>query len=702
MNTKSDILIRVYLSLLFFVILGFLIIGQISKIQFKEGKHWRSLSDSLTLKYKPVEAIRGNIYSDEGKLLVSSIPNYEVRLDFKTQTWQNPEYFTANIDSFSLLLSRLFQDQSEAQYRKEITKARNQKARYYLLKRKINYNSLKKLKNFPFIREGKYKGGLIVIQRNIRIHPFKLLAERTIGFKKPDIKGVGIEAAYDEYLSGISGKRLMQRISGGNYVPVDYDNTLDPEDGKDIITTINIDMQDATESALLNALIEHQAENGCAVVMEVKTGQIKAIANLKKDKDGIYKELYNYAVGASTEPGSTFKLISALVLLEKGLIKPNDLIDTRQGEYTFYDRVMKDSKEDGYGLITFKQAFEVSSNIAFSTLIHKHFSKKPKEFINYLKDLSITQSLDIELPGEGKPVFKQPGTANWSGTTLPWMSVGYELQMTPLQILAFYNAIANDGVMMKPIFVKEIKKVNKTVKEFAPVVINDNICSKKTCQTLKGLMEGVVENGTASNIFSSNYKIAGKTGTALVAFKGSYESNKSYQASFVGYFPADNPQYSCIVVINNPLAGQIYGASVAAPVFKNIADKIFVRQKQPYVIATNSKTRQYQQLLTVSAANKNDLIVISSTLGIEMKIQPDSDDWVSIEKHDAYLKLNSKRLKPAIIPDVRGMSLSDATCLLESAGLRVYAMGYGKVISQSLLPGGYAVKNYQINLTLSQ
>jgi len=701
-NTKSDILIRVYISLLFFVILGFVIIGQISKIQFREGKQWRSLSDSLTLKYKPVEAIRGNIYSEDGKLLVSSIPNYEVRIDFKTQAWQNPDYFTENIDSFSLLLSRLFMDKSEAEYRRAITKAKNNRDRYFLLKRNINYNALKKIKNFPFIREGKYIGGLIVIQKNIRIHPFKLLAERTIGFKRPNIKGVGIEAAYDEYLSGISGKRLMQRISGGNWVPVDYDNALEPEDGKDIITTVNIDIQDAVESALLGALTEHQAESGCAVVMEVKTGYIKAIANLKKDLDGNYKELYNYAVGASTEPGSTFKLISALILLENGLVKPTDLIDTKNGEYVFYDRVMKDSRPEGYGTITFKQAFEVSSNVAFSMLVHKHFSKRPKEFIDNLNGLSIVSPLGVEIPGEGIPVFKKPGTSKWSGTTLPWMSVGYELQMTPLQILTFYNAIANDGVMMKPLFVKEIRRVNKMYKKFEPEIINDNLCSKKTCQTLKDFMEGVVENGTANNISTPNYKIAGKTGTALVAFKGSYETNKSYQASFVGYFPADNPVYSCIVVINNPLSGQIYGSSVAAPVFKNIADKVFVKQEQPYIVSNNHKISQYENLEIVRSAYKNDLIVISSFLGIEMKIQPDSEDWVNINSQNPYISVNSKPLSPIRIPDVTGMCLSDATCLLETAGLKVFAMGYGKVVYQSLIPGSIAVRNNRINLTLSQ
>jgi len=701
-NTKSDILLRVYLSLLFFFILGVVIILQISKIQFKEGKYWRSMSDSLTLKYKPVEAMRGNIYSDDGKLLVTSIPNYEIRIDFKTNAWQDKKYFIENIDSFSFLVSLLFKDKTEREYRRMFTQAKNNKERYFLLKRNVNYNNLKKLKGFPFIREGKYKGGLIVIQKNIRIHPFNMLAERTIGFKKPNIKGVGIEAAYDEYLSGKSGKRLMQRISGGNWVPVDYDNTLDPEDGKDIITTIDIDMQDATENALLNALKIHQAGNGCAIVMEVKTGQIKAIANLKKDIDGNYKEIYNYAVGASTEPGSTFKLVSALLLLEDGHVKPTDMIDTKNGECKFYDRVMKDSKPGGYGVITFKQAFEYSSNVAFSTLMNKYYGNRPKEFMKKIENLSITQSLNLEIPGEGKPVFKQPGSSAWSGTTIPWMSVGYELQMTPLQILTFYNGIANKGQMLKPQFVKEIRKINKIIEVFEPKIINEKLCSEKTCEILLNLMEGVVENGTANNISSNYFKMAGKTGTALVAFQGSYETNKSYQASFVGYFPADDPAYSCIVVINNPLSGQIYGASVAAPVFKEIADKIFVQEKQPYFLSENKKIYNYNYLKTVSSAFKSDLITLSSILGLEVRLNPDESDWVNIKTNDSYLLLVNKTLNPFRIPDVKGMTLTDATFLLENKGIRVKSVGYGKVLIQSLIPGTIYTKNQNIFLTLGQ
>lgn len=699
-NTKSNILLRVYLSFVIFIVLGIIILLQISKIQFKEGKYWRSLSDSISLKYMDVEAIRGNIYSADRKLMVTSIPIYEVHIDFKTLCWEDQAYFDQHIDSFSFLMSQLFKDRSEREYRLELTKARRSKSRYFPLKRNINFNELKKLSGFPFFREGKYKGGFIVEQRTKRIQPFNLLAKRTIGFKRPDLRGVGIEGAFDKELAGKSGKRLMQRISGGNWIPADFDNALDPEDGKDIVTTIDIDIQDITENALLNALIQHQAQNGCAVVMEVQTGHILAIANLKKDDKGNYSEEYNYAVGASTEPGSTFKLVSALIMLEDGVVSPNDVINTKNGEVKFFDRVMKDSKPGGYGEITFRQAFEVSSNVAISSLVYQNYGHRPRYFLDKIEKLGITKPLNIEIPGEGKPVFKKPGQAGWSGTTLPWMSVGYELQMTPLQILTLYNGIANNGIMIKPIIVKEIWKVNKLEKSFKTEILNDKLCSQKTLQTLNGFLTGVVEHGTASNIRSSSYKIAGKTGTALVATRGGYETERIYQASFVGFFPAENPKYSCIVVITNPASGQIYGSSVAAPVFRQIADAIFVGEYKKFLTSDYDYKPDYQSIGIVSKGYIDDILQLSSIFGLTMKGHTISGDFVRVEKGSGQLLVYDASNDNRLVPDVTGMCLSDAIYLLENKGLNVNFTGTGKVISQSLAPGTAFQKGYKITLRL--
>ncbi|MBL6962711.1 MAG: transpeptidase family protein [Bacteroidetes bacterium] len=701
MNTKRDILIRVYLSFVFFILIGMAISTQIGKIQFKEGKYWRSISDSLTTSFRSIEPIRGNIYSSDNKLLVTSIPIYELRIDFKTQAWLDEEYYAQYIDSFCFKMSQLFKDASAKEYKYRISRAKNRKERYYLLKRNVNHNYLKAVKGFPFLRMGKYKGGLIVEQHSIRIHPFQLLAERTIGYKVPNVQGVGLEGAFDEYLAGKDGQRLMQKISGGQWIPINYDNEVEPEDGKDIISTIDVNIQDFTEEALLKALITHEAKNGCAVVMEVETGHIKAIANLKRNANGAYGETYNYAVGASTEPGSTFKLITAMILLDKGLVKLTDIIDTRDGSYEFYDRVMRDNHPTGYGQISFKEAFELSSNVAFSKLVFDNFNKNPKAFIQEIQKMSIDQPLGIGIAGEGKPMFKSPGHDEWSGITLPWMSVGYELLMTPLQMLTVYNAIANKGKMIKPLFAEEVRHIDQVVKHYETEVINKQICSKKTCEQLKILLGGVVLSGTAKNIKSKQYKIAGKTGTALVALQGSYSKDKKYQASFAGYFPADNPTYSCIVVITDPSMGHIYGSSVAAPVFKEIADKIHAKGNKNYLTKDVKADDRYHLLPIVRFGKKTDLINISSYLGLEMKMNSSGSEWVYVRPENNQIQLYTKNIKEDIVPDVRGMVLSDAIYILENLGLKVHARGVGKIKTQSLEPGSRIDANTVIRLKLS-
>ena len=692
-------MIRVYLSFVFFIVLGVMISVQVLKIQYNEGEHWRTMSDSLTTRYRTIEPIRGNIYSSDDKLLVTSIPIYDVRIDFRTKLWEDEVYYHEHIDSLCHKLAALFMDERAHKYKERISKARDKNERYYLLKRRINHNQMQALKDFPFFDKGRFKGGLITEQKSIRIYPFKLLAERTLGYKVADVTGVGLEGAYDEYLAGRSGKRLMQRISGGNWIPINFENELEPEDGKDIITTIDINIQDVTEDALYKTLLRHDADYGCAVVMEVKTGHIKAIANLKKNKSGGYSEIYNYALGASMEPGSTFKLITAAILLERGIVRLGDVIDTRDGKKQFYEETMRDAHPDGYGKITFQQAFELSSNVAFSSLVFDNFRKRPQLFIDDIEKMSLSIPLNTGIAGEGKPFFKQPNNRNWSGITFPWMSVGYELQMTPLQMLTFYNAIANDGKMMRPMFVKEIRDVDKAILRYYPEVINKSVVSKKTVVLLKRMMEGVVENGTAKNIRSSNYKIAGKTGTALVAEKGSYKK-KIYQASFAGFFPSDDPKYSCIVVVSNPASGIIYGGLVAGPVFKQIADKIFVMEIDDYYNPGRKHNDVTDNIPIVRYAVKSDMISISSILGLNMKGGNIDSEWVSLESRDGQLLMHGRKLKENIVPDVRGMVLSDAMYLLENLGYRVSVSGYGKVVYQLPQQGSSVGKSRQIKLKL--
>ncbi|MCK4639399.1 MAG: penicillin-binding protein 2, partial [Bacteroidales bacterium] len=420
-----------------------------------------------------------------------------------------------------------------------------------------------------------------MIPKTIRKMPFKELAKRTIGYEnKKENLFVGLEGAYSEYLEGKKGKQLRQRICNGDWKPIQDENEIEPQNGKDIITTIDINIQDVAENALLEHLKEHKAFQGCAILMEVETGYIKAIANLQYDSsDNKYKESYNYAFAENVEPGSTFKLASMIAVIEDRKVNLSDTIDTGDGWIVYYNRTMRDAYKIRDGKITCREAFEKSSNVGVSMIIWDAYKKNPEKFVEHLYDMSLNKPLGIEFQGEGHPFIKHPKDKKiWYGTTLPWMSVGYEISLTPLQILTFYNAVANGGKMVKPMFVKEIRQTGKTIKTFKPVVINKSICSKRTIDTVQSLLEGVVERGTAKSLNNSIYKIAGKTGTAQIANKNKGYNKGFYNASFVGYFPADDPKYSCIVVVNKPSGGKYYGSSVAAPVFKEIADKVYATQ----------------------------------------------------------------------------------------------------------------------------
>jgi cell division protein FtsI (penicillin-binding protein 3) len=424
MNIKQNILLRIYITFILFAVLGLAILLQILQIQVVEGKYWRSLADSLTTSFVTIEPIRGNIYSADGKLMVTSLPIYDVRIDFKTEAWQDPSIYKTKIDSLAWKLAWYFKDKSPQQYKKLLQRARRDGERYYLLKRSLNHHQLNAVKKFPLLNMGRFKSGMVVVEGSKRIYPFNELAKRTIGYKVENIQGVGLEGAYNNFLCGQTGKRLMQKISGGKWIPINYDNEIDPEDGKDIITTIDLNIQDITENALLKTLIKNNADNGCAVVMETNTGHIKAIANLTIDSFGNYIENFNYAVGNAVEPGSTIKLATAIVLLENNIVSLNDLIETNRGKFKYYDKVMKDSDTGEYDKITFQEAFERSSNVAFSRLVFENYRKRPQTYINELKKLRLLTTLTCRYPARENLLSLSPETSTGAASHSPgWLWV---------------------------------------------------------------------------------------------------------------------------------------------------------------------------------------------------------------------------------------------------------------------------------------
>lgn len=700
MDVKRDILKRVYLMYGFFLLFGIAILVQVFRIQIVQGQDWIAMAESQTLAYKNIDALRGNIFADDGSLLATSLPTYEIRMDLKAEALTD-EVFDKGIDSLSLALSDLFKDKSAREYKLELERARKAGERYHLIKRRVTYLELKKLREFPIFRKGRYKGGFLYVQKNERARPFKILAARTIGYDREGQKPVGLEGAYDKVLRGTSGKRLMQKIAGGVWMPVNDENEVEPEDGADLYTSIDVNIQDVAEHALMKQLIKHNSDHGCVVLMEVETGLVKAIANLSRNSDGSYSENYNYAIGESTEPGSTFKLVSLVAAMEDGYLDLDDSVDTQGGQVQFYDRVMKDSHEGGYGKISVQRVFEVSSNVGTSKLIQKFYGKNPQQFIDRVHKFNIHKPLDLEISGEGAPRIKKPKDKDWYGTTLPWMSIGYESRLTPLQILTFYNAIANNGKMVKPIFVKEIRKHGRLVKKMPVQVISESICSKETVKKAQKMMEGVVENGTASNLKNATYKIAGKTGTAQIAndkYGYKYESKVSYQASFCGYFPADNPKYSCIVVVNAPSNNVYYGNLVAGPIFKEIADKVY---------ATNLKIHpplSIEKQLAVMPISKNgskeDLRKVLDKLNVKAHGRA-NENWVKTNAKENAIEIQNLTITSGITPNVVGMSLKDAVYILENKGLLVKVVGKGMIKNQSIPPGQPVQKGNIITLELA-
>ncbi len=696
MNIRTDILLRVYLSFGLIVLLAIAVLAKLFHLQYVEGGEWRAKADSLSTRYVDVEAVRGNIYSDDGSLLATSVPEYDLRMDLLAPGIAADDVFYAKVDSLAAKLAGFFRDKSSAQYSRLLKQARKEGNRYYLLKRDVGHQELKEIKQFPIFSLGKYKGGLIAERKNKRILPFTNLAARTIGYKVPaeDVR-VGLEGAYGEYIDGKSGKRLVRRIAGGVWMPVNREIEVAPVDGADIISTIDVNMQDMAQRALEKQLIASNADNGCVILMEVATGEIRAVANFTRVEEGVYREKFNYAIAQSAEPGSTFKLASYLVALEDGKIDTNTVIETGNGTYRVHRHTIRDTH--AYGTVSVKKAFEVSSNVAITKIINTYYKNNPAAFTKRLHELHLNEPLGLQIPGEGNPLIKTPDSKSWSGLSLVQMAYGYELKLTPLQTLSLYNAVANDGKMVAPLFVKEIRRLGNTIERFETRVIDEQIASDATISKLQDMLAGVMIEGTGKRLRNPELPMAGKTGTAQMADGAAGYSNRRYQSSFAGYFPADNPKYSMIVVVQNPRNGY-YGASIAGPVFRELADMVYANDLELQDDFDRMRFVGNTELPPSLKGSKAATLRVYNALGIKAT-------YASAEpiQHIDTVKgipFSDEAIKTGIVPDVKGMGLIDAMYALENAGYRTTVKGKGKVFAQSLAAGQHVKMGTSIVIEL--
>ncbi len=698
MEVKRDILWRVYLCFLGIVLFSILILGRAIYIQQFQGSHWIAEAKEQQQRFVETDAERGTIYSEDGSMLSTSIPFFDIYIDFAAEGLRekNGRRFKENLDSLSIRLAGLFKDQPAAEYRATLQQGYKRKDRYFLLKKNISFEQYKALRVMPLIRQGKDKSGFIAEVKDKRRNPFGMLANRTIGLSREyvDTDGkmkntnVGLEKTYDTLLKGETGKKLMRKVAAGVFVPVDG-SEIEPQNGKDIVTTLDVNIQDIAENALLKVMTENECTSGTCIVMEVKTGKIKAIANLGRSTDGGYWEDLNYAIRAS-EPGSTFKLATMLALLEDKYITLNSRLNLENGVWKYSTRTVYDAEEHPANDVTVKQAFEYSSNVGMAKLVTSYYTKNPLQFVNHLRKLRFDQYSGIDLLGETTPIVKTPKSKTWSATTLPWMSFGYEVLVSPLQSLMVYNAIANGGKMMKPYLVNEVKENGLVVKQNQPQVLEEAICSQETLKLLQDCLEGVCKNegGTGRKLFKGTlYPVAGKTGTSQVANGNRGYVDNIHQSSFAGYFPANNPQYSCIVVIiNKPNAHKYYGAAVAGPVFKEISDKLYALnadkdQSNPVTLPKKDSTNYFYTGAT------DDMRTVMEGLQWKFRDSVKTAPWTRLYAANYEPVLNGLTVPKKNMPDVRGMGLKDALYLLENMKLKVVAKGRGKIRTQSLDPG---------------
>jgi cell division protein FtsI (penicillin-binding protein 3) len=663
---NKNIILRIYIVAVVIFLMALAIVVKITNIQWVEGDSLRKLAKERSIRNFVIPSNKGNIYSSDGSLLATSIPNYTIRFDAMAPDSKD---FHKNIKPLSDSLSVLLKKPSSF-FQLELTAARTNKNRFLLVARDLSYTDYMRIKSFPLFKLGIYKGGIIIEQKTVRKHPIGEIAQRTIGYERITPEGLadgkGIEWAFRKYLNGKDGKVLKQKIAKGQWKPIRDVNEVEPQDGYDVISTIDVYIQDIAHHSLIEQLVKYKADHGCVVVMETKTGQVKAISNLGKVAEGVYSETTNYAIVESHEPGSTYKLADLMILLEDKKVDTSAVYNTNGGVVTYFGNRVVDSHEGGHGIISLAKGFEKSSNTVMVQAVYNNYKNNPSQFVNHLNAYGLNSRLGLPIQGEGKPYIPQPSDKTWSNIALPWMAFGYGVSITPLQTLTYYNAVANNGEMVKPQFVSEIKEWNRTVVKFNKKVINPKICSQETILKLKAVLENVVKRGTASKLYSKDFSMAGKTGTAQANYGTNGGADKHYISSFVGYFPADVPKYSCIVVVHDPdkSNNNYYGADVAGPVFKRIAQKIF----------TDSPTRN------------------------EVKNLDKKNPTQERNYSDYYAKSQEKK---NVIPNLKGMSGMDAVALLGNLKIKVKIIGVGKVKKQSINPGVAITSQATITLELS-
>ena len=700
MDIKNEVLYRVYILLFGIVVpVSIVLLYRTVEIVYVQGERWRDQGTDNYLEYRTVEADRGNIMASDGSLLATSIPYFDLHFD---PTAPSDEDYKENLDTLAQCLATyVFEDLTVGAAWDYLDELRKGKDKHVRIKRKVSYAEKKFIEEFPLFRLGRNQGGFIAEKQSERKRPFGVLAQRTIGYVREGAKPVGLEGYYNEILGGEPGQQLMIKVDPREdlWMPVDDLTQIEPQSGNDLVTTIDIDIQDITEEALLRAMNYHDADWGTAIVMEVKTGAIRSIANLGRTDEGWW-ETYNYAIGTGIEPGSTFKAASVLALLEDGYVSPDDSIRIYNGTAEFYEEVMEDASPYSYRMDTVKmsEAFEISSNVGIAKMVEQYYGSKNKangnegaaRFIKRLKQFNLHLPTGITIEGEANPYIKEAYSEkdSWSGTTLPWMSIGYEIKISPLQLLTFYNAIANDGEMIKPYLVKEILRFGESVDKFYPTIIDKKIASKKAISQMQELLFSVVENerGTAHKLKSSKYQFAGKTGTAQINYKRGRIGG--YQASFAGYFPYENPKYSVIVVVNKPRRGGFYGGEVAGPVFREIADKIFTVKVDLHKPLNHEPAEPLagKKFPETSIGDQEDFKKVFAYLDMPYYGEPSTPMTVISPQGDSLI-MERKTIKNDVVPNVVGLGLRDALYVLENNGLKVEIDGVGKVSRQSLLPG---------------
>jgi cell division protein FtsI (penicillin-binding protein 3) len=702
-NIKTEVLGRVYIVGAGLLLVGMLIVFRLFQLSVTDSARWKRKADEQYLRWKEAPRDRGNILADDGSLLATSLPFFDVHWDAKAEGITE-EMFNASVDSLSMLLSTYIDQQfTPGAYREWLISQRMadkdaRGVRYVPIAKRLSFVKMRQLKTFPLFRLGRHKGGLIVEQRPERERPYKMLAQRTIGYMREGALPVGLEGTFDKVLGGSEGKQLMLRVPGDMYIPINDLAEIEPKPGNDVVTTLDVNIQDVAENALMQTLKTHKADHGCAIVMEVKTGKIRAMANLGLTEQGDYWETFNYAVGERVEPGSMFKLASFMALLEDGHI--DDLsknIPVYKGKVKIYNEELQDSEPHGRDTMSIREVFARSSNVGTATLIQQAYGgnkSRQAAFVERLQEFGLMLPTEVEVGGEELPYLKNPNDtkSEWSGTTLPWMSIGYELLLTPLQLLQFYNAVANDGKMMKPYLVQRTEHYGQIVEEYKPRVLRRRIASDQTLRKAKELLGEVVKTGTAKNIFSQHVSMGGKTGTAQLNYHKLKSKGKvNYQAGFCGFFPLENPIYSCIVVVSGPQSGGYHGAEVAAPVFRAIAQNCFALKADMHTPINLAKAAPLvaAKLPAFDAGRREDLDAALDWLGIRYLNEPDAQtEWGVLrpQGRDSLLLLDRK-ISDKTVPSVIGMGLKDAIYLLENRGCRVRIQGVGKVRQQSIQPG---------------